>query len=277
MCTTKVVGIQIGRKSAGLPDLRPSPANSAYITRKQTPRRIKILLPLRFNIPDQNNLNRFTLLETSTPSPPVVKQIYLIRHGQTNYNRMGVVQGGGIDSDLNEFGNRQAQAFFSHYQEVPFDKVYTSTLKRSIQSVQQFIDKGIPWEKYAGLNEINWGYREGIRITPEEDAYYYRVISAWNSGQVDLKIEGGESPNDVQARQKPVLDLILSRPEEKTILICMHGRAMRILLCLMLNYPLHCMDMFEHQNLCLYKLIYTGNLFRAETFNDVTHVQGIEE
>ena len=46
-----------------------------------------------------------------------LKDIYLIRHGETDYNRMGVVQGSGIDADLNELGNRQAQAFFEHYQD----------------------------------------------------------------------------------------------------------------------------------------------------------------
>jgi probable phosphoglycerate mutase len=201
------------------------------------------------------------------------KKIYLIRHGQTNYNRMGIVQGGGIDSDLNETGRRQAQAFFEYYKDIPFDKVYTSGLKRTWQSVQGFIDKGIPWETHPGLNEINWGHREGTKITPEEDAYYYQVIDAWSKGDITLRIDGGESPQDVQNRQKPALDLILSRPEESTILICMHGRAMRVFLSFMLNYPLQCMDVFEHQNLCLYKLVYTGNMFSVESFNDVTHLK----
>ncbi len=203
------------------------------------------------------------------------KQIYLIRHGQTQYNLLGIVQGGGVDTDLNDLGRRQAQAFFEAYGHVPFDKVYTSKLKRSIQSVQRFIDGGIPTENYAGLNEMNWGIREGMRITPEEDAYYYETLRQWNEGNVGLRLEGGESPLDVQARQKPVLDLILSRPEEETILICMHGRAMRMLLCLLLNYPLRCMDTFEHQNLCLYQLTYTGSMCRINRFNDVSHLAGL--
>ena len=44
-----------------------------------------------------------------------IKDIYLIRHGETDYNRLGVVQGSGIDADLNELGQRQAKAFFDHY------------------------------------------------------------------------------------------------------------------------------------------------------------------
>ena len=54
----------------------------------------------------------------------------------------------------------------------------------------------------------------------------------------------------------------------------MHGRAMRILLTLMLNYPLKSMDTFEHSNLGLYELTYTGTMFTVDKFNDTSHFNG---
>ncbi len=132
---------------------------------------------------------------------------------------------------------------------------------------------GLPHEEWAGLNEISWGSREGTIITPEEDAYYHEVIQKWQEGETGLRIEGGESPQDVFDRQKPVLSHILDQKEEKTILICMHGRAMRVLLCQILNYPLRCMDMFEHSNLCLYMINFTGSMFSIERFNDTRHLK----
>lgn len=200
------------------------------------------------------------------------KKIYLVRHGQTDYNLKGIVQGSGIDASLNDTGRKQAQMFFDHYKEIPFDKVYTSILKRSIESVQSFIDLGIPHQKLSGLNEINWGYREGIEITPEEDAYYHGVIKSWCDGNTTLRIEGGESPQDVYDRQKLALEHIMEHEDEETILICMHGRAMRIFLCQMLKYPLKCMDKFEHTNLGLYLINHTGSMFQIEHFNDVSHL-----
>ncbi len=204
------------------------------------------------------------------------KKIYLIRHGQTDFNLRGIVQGCGVDSSLNTTGRAQANAFYQSYKHIKFDKVYTSVLQRSIQSVQQFIDLGLQHEKLEGLNEINWGTREGQDITPEEDAYYHEVIRSWQQGQVDLPIEGGESPMDVVAKQKPALDHILSKTEEDTILICMHGRAMRVLLCTILNYPLSCMDHFEHANLGLYELNYTGTMFSVSKFNCTKHLNGLK-
>ncbi|RNI22510.1 histidine phosphatase family protein [Rufibacter latericius] len=201
-----------------------------------------------------------------------LKKIYLVRHGQTDLNLQGIVQGSGIDSSLNETGFWQADKFFQAYRHVSFDKVYTSGLQRTVQSVQAFIDLGIPHERHVGLNEISWGNREGTRITPEEDVYYFDMLRRWQHGETHLPIEGGESPQQVAERQKPVIELILSRPEEKTILICMHGRAMRVLLSQLLCYPLHQMDRFVHQNLCLYQLNFTGSMFWVERFADVSHL-----
>lgn len=201
----------------------------------------------------------------------MTKKIYLTRHGQTDFNKKGIVQGSGIDSDLNELGRSQANSFFEKYKEVSFDKVYVSALKRTHQSVKSFIDKPIPYEVLSDLNEISWGTREGIPVDAEGDAYYNQMLKSWREGKTNVAIEGGENPEQVAARLKNALDYILSNTEEKEILICMHGRAMRIMLTVMLNYPLRCMDMFEHTNLCLYELNYTGSMFAINKYNDTSH------
>lgn len=201
-----------------------------------------------------------------------IKKIYIVRHGQTDYNLKNIVQGSGIDASLNDKGRLQAEKFYQSYKHIAFDKVYTSTLKRSIESVKGFIRDGIPHVQLPGLNEINWGTREGMVITPEEDKYYHWVLQQWREGKTDMPIEGGESPEDVYKRQGPALDCIMSKIEEQQVLICMHGRAMRILLCRMLNYPLSNMDFFEHQNLCLYQLDFTGSMFSIRKYNDIHHL-----
>ncbi|MFZ5999064.1 MAG: histidine phosphatase family protein [Bacteroidota bacterium] len=203
------------------------------------------------------------------------KRIYLIRHGQTDFNLKGVVQGSGVDSSLNEQGRRQALAFFETYKHIKFDRVYTSVLKRTVESVQSFIDLGIPHERLKGLNEISWGNKEGQKITPEEDEYYHWMLKQWQEGNTSLRIEGGESPEEVAARQKESLDIIFGRPQEECILVCMHGRAIRILLCQLLNYPLKSMDLFEHENLGLYQLLSSGSMVQIEKHNDTKHLEAV--
>lgn len=213
------------------------------------------------------------------PQKSTTKTIYLIRHGETAFNRQGVVQGSGVDSDLNELGQVQAEAFFQRYQHIAFDKVYTSGLKRTHQSVNKFLQKKLPWEQHKGLNEISWGVREGKIPSNQDNEYYKVLIDSWTAGETSMPSEGGESPADVIARQKPVIDLILSRPEEETILIAMHGRAIRIILTLLLDRPLNEMDTFDHANLCLYKLTYEyeTSKFTVELACDISHLAGISE
>ncbi|MBC8152825.1 MAG: histidine phosphatase family protein [Bacteroidetes bacterium] len=202
------------------------------------------------------------------------KTIYLIRHGETDYNRQGIVQGSGVDSDLNDMGRAQAQAFFQAYQHVPFTKIYTSRLKRTLQTVQPFLELGIPCESHGGLNEISWGIMEGKMPGNLDNEYYRSLIESWTAGQTDRPTTDGESPAQVVLRQKPVIDLILSRPDENPVLIAMHGRAIRILLTWLMNDPLSTMDHYEHSNLCLYKLIYNYQTrqFTIELANDSTHL-----
>ncbi|WP_374755534.1 histidine phosphatase family protein [Fibrisoma limi] len=202
------------------------------------------------------------------------KTIYLIRHGETDYNRRGIVQGSGVDSDLNDMGRAQAMAFFQAYQHVPFSKIYISSLKRTYQTVEPFIELGLPHEILPGLNEISWGVMEGKVPNSIDNEYYRNLIESWAAGQTSMTTDGGESPEEVAARQKPAIDTILSRPDEEPVLVAMHGRAMRILLSWLTGRSLANMDQFEHSNLCLYKLRYEYDTKQCviEQANDSTHL-----
>ena len=199
-----------------------------------------------------------------------------MRHGQTDFNLQGVVQGSGIDAPINKTGLAQASAFFQAYKEIPFDQVYHTALIRTKQSIQQFIDLGIPTAALPELNEISWGDYEGTPMTPEEGEYYRHMLHQWQQGNLDYAIAGGESPNVVAERMKRGIEKILSGPGE-TILVCMHGRAMRIFLSLILNYDLRYMDQFEHHNLCLYVLEQlVDGTFVVKNFNDQGHLKALK-
>jgi broad specificity phosphatase PhoE len=203
----------------------------------------------------------------------ILKTLYIVRHGQTDLNKQGIVQGRGMDTNLNDDGRLQANMFYNAYKDVPFDKIYISELKRTQQSVQQFIDVGVPYQKLSGLDELAWGIHEGQPSTPETKAAFRKMMQHWTAGRLDEKFEKGESPNEVQARQKEAMSIIMSHHEEKNVLICMHGRAMRLLLCLLTDRPLTEMETFPHQNLVLYKVTYDGSRFEIADFNNAIHLQ----
>ncbi|MDF2158350.1 histidine phosphatase family protein [Algoriphagus sp. CAU 1675] len=203
------------------------------------------------------------------------KKIYLVRHGQTDFNLKGVVQGSGIDAPINDTGRAQAKAFYEAYKDVEFDQIYHTALIRTRQSIEDFIQLGIPTQALPELNEISWGNYEGTPMTPEEGEYYKHMLAQWKVGNLDYAIAGGESPNQVAIRMKKGIETILTGPGQ-TILVCMHGRAMRIFLSLIFKYDLRHMDVFEHSNLCLYLLeqLEDGS-FVLRKANDRAHLEGL--
>ncbi|MCE2709145.1 MAG: histidine phosphatase family protein [Algoriphagus sp.] len=205
------------------------------------------------------------------------KKIYLVRHGQTDYNLQGVVQGSGIDAPINATGRAQAEAFFRTYRSVPFDRVYHSALLRTRQSVQGFIDLGLPTCMLPELNEISWGDFEGTPMTPEEGQYYQFMLHQWQLGNLDYAIAGGESPNAVAERLSKALEILL-KDTGKTLLVCMHGRAMRIFLSILCQTDLKDMDQYEHNNLCLYLLEQKSETtFSILKHNDQDHLRGLTQ
>lgn len=197
-------------------------------------------------------------------------ELYIIRHGETDFNRKGIVQGRGVNSDLNEFGQQQARSFYKAYHHIPFDRIYTSSLKRTHQTVEPFINKGIEWIKLHELDELDWGVNEGREATPEMKAEFQQLTRRWMEGELHLKFPGGESPIEVNARQKLAIQKILSEPVQHA-LICMHGRALRLILCELLDIPLSNMDTFPHSNVSLYRLKYSDNKFEMLDFNNTDH------
>lgn len=201
-----------------------------------------------------------------------IKNIYIIRHGQTDFNVRQVVQGRGVNSDLNDTGIRQAKLFFDAHKEINFDVVYTSSLKRTWQTVDSFISKKIPHIAIENLDEIDWGIFEGVEHHPDLQKTYYDIINEWKLGNLTIKIEGGESAQDLADRLKPFVEE-LSASQHQTILVCTHGRTLRVLICLLLKKDISQMDEFEHQNTCLYHLQFDGANFELIKENDVTHLE----
>jgi probable phosphoglycerate mutase len=202
-----------------------------------------------------------------------MKEIYIIRHGETELNRLGMVQGRGVNTSLNETGEAQARAFYEYYKTVPFDKIYTSSLQRTQQTVKDFIADGIPVEHLANLDEMSWGEWEGKPSTAESKLAFSQLNEQWAAGNFDAKFEGGESPKQVALRLKAALIHVLSNTPEKCVLICMHGRVLRMIMCLLLNKSLTEMDSFLHSNTTLYHLqIDKANKITLLKVNNTQHL-----
>ena len=199
------------------------------------------------------------------------KTIFILRHGQTDYNKNHIVQGSGVNSHLNDKGRAQASAFFQHYKDYNFDVVLTSKLIRTHQTVEPFIQTGIPWEQMEEINEMSWGIHEGKSSNPEMIAEYRNMIEQWKKGNYNVGIEGGESAAQLYARISKFVDHIKSR-QEQNILVCSHGRAMRCIVSTLKGEALYKMETYQHSNTGLYRIQYQDSRFIFELENDTQHL-----
>jgi broad specificity phosphatase PhoE len=202
------------------------------------------------------------------------KRIYIVRHGQTDLNKEGIVQGSGVDAALNDTGWAQAEAFHKYYHHMDFDVVITSTLLRTRQTMEPFIRYGLPWEQFTEINEMAWGVHEGKRSTPTMRAQYREMINAWKSGNYHARLEEGESAFELQQRITSFVDHLKDRTEQ-TILVCSHGRAMRCLMTVLQQEPLFEMERYQHSNTGLWIADYANGSFNLNLENDTRHLEGV--
>ena len=199
------------------------------------------------------------------------KTIYIIRHGQTDFNLRGIVQGGGVDTSLNETGRQQGNAFFKNYGHLPFEAVLTSTQKRTHETVKPFIDNQLPWEQFPQIIEMGWGDHEGKESTTESRKEYRMVANEWNNGNYNIGLSNGETAQELGMRIEKFVTHVQQRPE-KLLLICSHGRTMRALMCIMKKLPLSRMDDFSHSNTGLWIAEQKENQFNFLKENDTSHL-----
>ncbi len=198
--------------------------------------------------------------------------LHILRHGETDFNRQGILQGSSVDTDLNAVGLAQARAFYEHYQDIDFQLIVTSALKRSHQTVQHFIDKPLPWVKTPDINEIRWGHHEGQVVNAHWNAHWHEVKEAWNSGDLSARMPGGESAAELNHRLERFIAWVKTQPAER-VLVCTHGRTLRGLVSLLKGTSLADMEGVQHANTGCYMVEYQGNdKFKFLLENDTSHL-----
>ncbi|MBK6374259.1 MAG: histidine phosphatase family protein [Saprospiraceae bacterium] len=199
------------------------------------------------------------------------KNIWLIRHGETALNAKNIVQGQGINEPLNSKGIHQSKLFWEFYKKEDFDLVLYSDLIRSQQTIKHFLTKPIQGVELTTLKEISWGINEGLATSEEVLLRYNHAVSSWQNGNLDERVEGGESAKELGQRCLFTIDW-LKQVERKNILICSHGRTIRALVCLLLEKPLSRMEEVSHKNLGLYRFLFQNGKWTCSVKDDITHL-----
>jgi broad specificity phosphatase PhoE len=146
-------------------------------------------------------------------------QLYLVRHGQTDWNKNGILQGT-TDIPLNEEGIKQAAKLAELLQNEKIDFIFSSPLCRAKLTAEMIAEKHeLKVIEDKRLKEIDCGEWEGknsqeIALDPRREQ--------WIKYELNSRVPGGESIFDVGKRVFEFLDEIFSKYSGKNILMVGH-------------------------------------------------------
>lgn len=206
----------------------------------------------------------------------VATRVYLVRHGETEYNRNRIMQGRRINAALNERGRSQAEALGQRFAGTRLDAIYASSLGRAIETagaIARWQSEPLPVRCRSAFDEMCWGRYEGMGSSPKLQNMLDHVFGEWKQGNFGYVVEEGESILNVQARALAGFQNVLNRHQGETVLIASHGRLLRVLLASLLpEYGLARMNEIHHHNTCVNELFFDGSSCRAVTLNCVRHL-----
>lgn len=192
--------------------------------------------------------------------------IYIARHGETTWNVEGRIQGRS-DPGLSPKGEQQSLALLEQLKDRSLKAIYTSSLQRSILTAQPIAHQfRLPIRKESDLDEIAFGILEGRNLYQFDEA----IRSEWERFKEDrfsYRIPGAENYTDVANRIRPFIDRILRDHEGEEVLIVGHRVVNRLLIGMLMKFPLEWVLKIEQTHDCLYLVQRNDEVKVSHTMN----------
>jgi broad specificity phosphatase PhoE len=201
-----------------------------------------------------------------------MQRLLLIRHGESEWNRDGIIQGV-QDSALSDLGREQSAQLRKRLDLEKIDVVYSSTATRAMDTARIALGHRLDIEARSKLCEINLGEWEGVeasalkRRLPEETAMWFRQPSR-------VRIKGGETLRAFRSRTTREIELIRGQHQDVGIVIVTHGGVICTYLTSLLGLKLDDMWRFKILNASITRVIFPMGRPRIDALNDVGHLDG---
>lgn len=166
-------------------------------------------------------------------------RLLLLRHGATDWNLEGRCQGA-TDLELNGIGFRQAQEVAASLSGERIDAVYSSDLKRAVQTAR-FVSQihGLTVTIDMSLRELDHGVLEGLTFE-EIRASFPDFMRVWRTEPAEAPVPGGERLVDVEKRAWEGLNRIVQgHGPDETVVVVSHNFPILAVLCRITGTPLN--------------------------------------
>jgi broad specificity phosphatase PhoE len=200
--------------------------------------------------------------------------LYLVRHGQTEYNEQQKMQGQ-TNSLLNQEGQNQARLIGKKLENMNFAKIYTSDLKRAYDTAK-IMNEYLKLEiiKDLGLREIHLGLFEG-KTMDEVKIAHQDILMQYDEMNFDFDLHQGESLNQFNKRIITTFKAIASKHFNEDVIVVTHRGFIQILLCTLLQIDFNKRNEFIIDNGSISVISYNNDLdnFECIILNDIRHLE----
>jgi len=205
-------------------------------------------------------------------------KLILVRHGETHWNKDGLIQGGDSDIELNDTGLEQARKLAAFLKNEPIIAILSSPLRRAIATAEVIASHHqLPVEIDQGLRELKVGDLEGISISDLRTTFSRFLLKWWQDGEA-MKLPNGESLVELQQRAWKVIEGVLERhktdPEhnqDTTVVVVSHYFVTLAIILKALNLPLDRFIKFKLDLGGVSILEFRDYGARLVTFNDTSY------
>lgn len=201
--------------------------------------------------------------------------IILIRHGETDWNRVRRLQGH-WDIALNELGHRQASALARALSSEKPTAIYASDLQRARDTAQAVADRHqITVSIDARLRERCYGAFEGL-LYDDIDGHFPQAFAQWHARELHARFPAGERQaetlHEFSARAVAVVTELAQRHDNEKIIIVSHGGVLDCVYRAAYGMDLLVERQFDMKNAAINRLHWNGTQMTVLQWADVAHL-----
>ncbi len=199
-----------------------------------------------------------------------MKKIYLIRHGETESNRKGIFRGR-LDVPLSQNGKVQAADLKRYFENIPVDTVYTSPLKRAVETAETVFPNHTP-VKEKWLNNLDLGEWSGMEKNVVKERFP-EMWDDWVKRPESIRFPRGERLLDVQKRVSIFLGNVAYGEDENVVAVS-HRSVLKVLIAYTMGMEKYYYWKFHLDNASV-SLLRLGDdrRFTLVKLNDTHHLQ----
>jgi len=202
--------------------------------------------------------------------------IYLVRHGQTAWNREEIFRGR-TDVPLDETGLRQAELAGQYFKGMEIHGIYSSPLSRAWQTAQKVAQfHRLKVESSEGIIDMSFGNWEGHahqEIRKIDNETYHQ----WVESPHLVRLPGGESLDDVRTRALGTMEEVIRKHQGETLILVSHRVVCKVLICAILGLDNSHFWQIAQDTTAINLIQYKNGRYILSLMNETCHLKALKE